>query len=273
VHCDDPDRDRGADLACDGTHGHAPRHAEPGLQVQEGLGRDPFAGAVFFFRGRLVGGYLDADATPGNALTLQFEFVDDALGKLISRLAAQGLDRSTLIIVSAKHGQSPIDVKDRIAQSDVPFQSTPGFGTHGFEICNDVALIWLQSESQEQDYDLAKAYLQAQASTLHIEELLDRTELTPLYGDPFLNSRVPDFIALTKHGAICTGGTKLAEHGGFSHDDRNVLLLVSSPRIRPLIVETTAYTTQIAPTILSALDLDPGLLKGVRAEHTDVLRK
>jgi transposase len=52
VHCDDPDRDRGADLACDGTHGHAPRHAEPGLQVQEGLGRDPFAGDVFFFRGR-----------------------------------------------------------------------------------------------------------------------------------------------------------------------------------------------------------------------------
>ncbi|HET6235318.1 MAG TPA: alkaline phosphatase family protein [Acetobacteraceae bacterium] len=221
----------------------------------------------------LRGGYLDADASPGNALTLQFEFVDEALGKFISRLAALGLDGSTLIIVSAKHGQSPINVRDRIAQSDAPFQSTPGFGTHGFEICDDEALIWLQPESQEQDYDLAKAYLLAQAGTLHIERLLDRTELTPLYGDPFESSRVPDFIALTQHGVICTGGTKLAEHGGFSHDDRNVLLLVSSPRIRPRIVDTTAYTTQIAPTILSALHLNPRLLEGVRAEHTDVLRK
>ena len=66
--------------------------------------------------------------------------------------------------------------------------------------------------------------------TLHITQLLDRTSLTPLYGDPFDNSRVPDFIAVTDHGVICTGGTKLAEHGGFSDDDRNVALLVSAPK-------------------------------------------
>jgi len=41
----------------------------------------------------------------------------------------QGLDGSTLIIVSAKHGQSPIDPKDRVIQSDKPFQKIPGFGT------------------------------------------------------------------------------------------------------------------------------------------------
>ena len=37
----------------------------------------------------LVGGYLDANATPGNALTLQFQFVDDALGKFTKELWAQ----------------------------------------------------------------------------------------------------------------------------------------------------------------------------------------
>jgi hypothetical protein len=221
----------------------------------------------------LIGGYLDSNATPGNALTLQLQFVDDALGKFVNELAAQGLDRSTLIIISAKHGQSPIDVKDRVTQSDAPFQSTPGFGTHGFEICDDAGLIWLQPDLQKVDYSTAKDYLLANAGTLHIAQLLDRASLTPLYGDPFYNSRVPDFIAVTDHGVICTSGTKLAEHGGFSDDDRNVLLLVSAPGIEPRINEALTYTTQIAPTILTALGLDPTELKGVRAEGTRVLSK
>ena len=231
--------------------------------AKAGFGDDP----------SLTGGYLDSNATPGNALTLQFQFVDDALGKFETELKKQGLGGSTLIIVSAKHGQSPIDPKDRITQSDVLFQSTPGFGTHGFEICDDVALIWLQPDLQADNYDAAKAYLQANAAKLHILQLLDRDSLTPLYGDPFENSRVPDFIAVTDHGVICTGGTKLAEHGGFAADDRNVALLVSSPWLEPRIVESLTYTTQIAPTILSALGLDPKQLKAVRREHTQVMSK
>ena len=221
----------------------------------------------------LTGGYLDSNATPGNALTLQLQFVDDALGKFEQALNSQGLEDSTLVIVSAKHGQSPIDPKARAIQSDKPFQSTPGFGTHGFEICDDAGLIWLQPDLQQADYEAAKAYLLANAATLHISQLLDRTSLTTLYGDPFANSRVPDFIAVTDHGIICTSGTKLAEHGGFSDDDRNVLLLLSAPRIQPQVVETLSYTTQIAPTILTALGLDPRLLKATQTEGTSVLTK
>ena len=121
-------------------------------------------------------------------------------------------------------------------------------------------------------YADAKAYLLAHAAELQIAQLLDRDELTALYGDPFHNSRVPDFIAVTNHGVICTGGTKLAEHGGFSNDDRNVALLVSSPRIWPEFVQALTFTTQIAPTILHALGLDPRLLEGVQREGTPVLR-
>ena len=83
---------------------------------------------------------------------------------------------------------------------------------------------------------------------------------------------MPDFIAVTDHGVICTGGSKLAEHGGFSDDDRNVLLLLSAPNLNPATVEGLSYTTQIAPTILSALGLDPSRLDGVRKEGTDILR-
>jgi hypothetical protein len=229
----------------------------------------------------LTGGYVDAQATPGNALTQELQFVDDALGKFINELKAKNLYDSTLIIVSAKHGQSPINVKDRVAISDALYANAPGFGTHGFEICDDSALVWLSPELQQATnpatghlyYADAKAYLLANAAALHIKQLLDRDELTPLYGDPFQNSRVPDFIALTDHGVICTGGSKLAEHGGFSKDDRNVALLVSSPRIsRPRVVDDTTFTTQIAPTILDALGLDPRSLQAVREEGTQVLR-
>jgi len=227
----------------------------------------------------LTGGYLDSNATPGNALTLQFQFVDEALGKFQHELVAQHLDQSTLIIVSAKHGQSPIDKRDRVAISDAPYGSAPGFGTHGFEICDDEALVWLAPELQQAInpmtghpyYDDAKAYILANAAQLQIAQLLDRTSLTPLYGDPFKNSRVPDFIAVTNHGVICTGGTKLAEHGGFSDDDRNVALLLSAPQLKAEYVEALTYTTQIAPTILYGLGLNPRLLEGVRKEGTPIL--
>ncbi|MGY3441933.1 alkaline phosphatase family protein [Bradyrhizobium sp. USDA 4473] len=230
----------------------------------------------------LVGGYADGKATPGNALTLQFQFVDDALGKFVNELKAQNLYDSTLIIVSAKHGQSPIDVKDRVAISDALYSGTPGFGSNGFEICDDEALVWLSPELQQATnpatghpyYADAKAYILAHAADLHIQKLLDRDELTRLYEDPFHNSRVPDFIAITDHGVICTGGSKLAEHGGFSNDDRNVLLLLSSPRIKHArVIEDESFTTQIAPTILRALDLDPRSLQAVRDEGVEPLKE
>jgi len=230
----------------------------------------------------LIGGYADAQATPGNALTLQFQFVDDALGKFINELKAQNVYDSTLIIVSAKHGQSPINVRDRVAISDALYSGAPGFGSHGFEICDDTAYVWLSPELQQATnpatghpyYADAKAYIQAHATDLHITKLLDRDELTRLYEDPFQNSRVPDFIALTDHGVICTGGSKLAEHGGWSQDDRNVALVMSSPHIKHArIVDDPTFTTQIAPTILDALDLDPRSLQAVREEGTQSLMR
>ena len=97
----------------------------------------------------LIGGYLDANATPGNALTLQFQFVDDALGKFLTELQMQRIDDQTLVIVSAKHGQSPIDRSLRKAISDAAYGSAPGFKPNGFEICDDEALVWLSPEMQQ----------------------------------------------------------------------------------------------------------------------------
>ena len=230
----------------------------------------------------LVGGYADAAGTPGNALTLQLQFVDDSLGKFVNELKKQNIYDETLIIVSAKHGQSPINVKDRVAISDALYANTPGFGTHGFEICDDTAYVWLSPELQQATnpatghpyYADARAYIEAHAADLHITKLLDRDELARIYEDPFHNSRVPDFVALTEHGVICTGGSKLSEHGGWSRDDRNVALVMSSSHIKHArVVDDVTFTTQIAPTILDALGLDPRSLQSVREEGTQSLMR
>jgi arylsulfatase A-like enzyme len=63
----------------------------------------------------------------------------------------------------------------------------------------------------------------------------------------------------------------LGDHGGFAHDDTNVLLLVEHPHFRPQTVSSPTTTAQVAPTILKALGLDPKALEAVRLEGTAVL--
>jgi arylsulfatase A-like enzyme len=73
-------------------------------------------------------------------------------------------------------------------------------------------------------------------------------------------------------GVIYTGSSKKqAEHGGFAHDDTNVMMLVSKSDFAPSTVTAFVETTQVAPTILQALGLDPGSLDAVQKEGTPVL--
>jgi hypothetical protein len=52
----------------------------------------------------------------------------------------------------------------------------------------------------------------------------------PPNGDP----RTPDIIVTPNIGVTYSGsGKKLAEHGGFSHDDTNVIMLLSNPIFPP----------------------------------------
>ena len=72
---------------------------------------------------------------------------------------------------------------------------------------------------------------------------------------------------------IYTGSLKKqSEHGGFAHDDTNVMLLVSNPAIHESRTVTTfVETAQVAPTILRLLGLDPNALDAVRIEGTRLL--
>ena len=87
-------------------------------------------------------------------------------------------------------------------------------------------------------------------------------------GDP----RTPDIIVAPNVGVVYTGSSKKqSEHGGFANDDTNVMLLVSNPHIAAQTIHSFVETTQVAPTILQILGLDPDKLDAVRMEGTPVL--
>ena len=216
----------------------------------------------------LVGGYLDANATPGNALSEQLAFVENSLGIMVYWLQVNHLRDSTLIIVSAKHGQSPIDRSLRKAVDDEPYNDAPGAAFH---IADDVGLVWLKPQTRAANVAAAKSFLLAHADQLGIQLLLDPASLGSYYRDPARDSRTPDFVAVSKHGVIYTGGSKLSEHGGFDFEDRNVALMVSAPRLAHTVNYKLVETKQIAPSILGALGLDATKLDGVRIEGTQAL--
>src|SRR5580704_10645958 len=100
-----------------------------------------------------------------------------------------------------------------------------------------------------------------------IDQLFNPPGIPP-YGDP----RSPDIAVAPNVGVTYSGSTaKQAEHGGFSHDDTNVMILVSNPSFAPKTLTTPVQTAQVAPTILKALGLNSGRLQAVQIQGTEVL--
>lgn len=237
------------------------------------------------------GGYLDAAGTPTDNLLGEITFVDDSIGEMIMKLKDRGLYQSTLIIITAKHGQSPIDpnaydavpgktsnglspatlISNQLHAAMPPSEDPNGTGIGSTE--DDVSLLWLTNPSFT---DAAVALLEGNRAAAGIGQIYFGPSVALNYnwpgwvpnGDP----RTPDIIVTPNVGVTYTGSAaKLMEHGGFAHDDTNVMLLLSNPAFVPHTVFSEVGTLQVAPTILEALGLDPRKLDGVRLEGTGVL--
>ena len=132
---------------------------------------------------------------------------------------------------------------------------------------DSVALIWLADQSQTGKAIGALAGRQGPAA---IGTILGPDQVSLMFADPRRDSRAPDIIVLPNSGVIYTkaDATKIAEHGGFSPEETAVPILVSAPSLKPGASRARVTTTQVAPTILRALGLDPHALKAVRQEHT-----
>ncbi len=92
-------------------------------------------------------------------------------------------------------------------------------------------------------------------------------------GVPPGDIRVPDLLGIARPGVVYTGKkSKIAEHGGDTPADRHVPIVVSGAGAGGgRTVAEPVETTQIAPTILRLLGLDPDELAAVRLQHTAVL--
>lgn len=239
------------------------------------------------FRGH-SGGYLDGAGNPTDVLAYGLQETDTALGQMIQALKSQGIYDSTLIIVTAKHGQSPInpvkvnkpghfanlvaalpDGTTNTAAIAITNAANCATGPCGFVQDDDIALIWLQDQSQT---DAVGAYLNTNASALFIDEVMEGSELTLKFNDPNKDSRTPDVMVQPIYGTIYTTSTKKnAEHGGFSFGDTNVGLIVSNPGLPARVLKTPVATSQVAPSIVKALGINPNTLKSVDKEKTELL--
>jgi hypothetical protein len=247
------------------------------VSVGEKLAKDPNVPA-------LTGGYLNADGKPGPAIDSALHFVDESLGDMVAALKQGGVYEDTTIIVTAKHGQSPIDLKKRIAADDSFYAAafaTVSPDLANFALSDDTeALIWLPPGTQHLT-EAAVAAIRANPGLNFeggvpggrplITDVLWGDTLKRLYNDPTKDSRTPDIIVIVTEGVIYTGGTKLAEHGGFNSDDTSVALLVSSPGLPHKKFRNPVTTFQVAPTILTILGLEPKDLQAVQKEKTDEL--
>ncbi len=227
-----------------------------------------------------TGGYVDALGTPSSELLGEIEFVDSSIGQFVNELKKQNLYDSTLIVITAKHGQSPIDISALLRiPADNPNDQPPsqilspaGVGP-GLPVAqadeDDVSLIWLTDQSQT-TADVAT--LTANRALFGGGEIFAGYSLKLSFSDPLTDSRTPDIIVAPDVGVVYTGGkAKVSEHGGFAYDDRNVLLIVSNPSYAPSTYTGTVETRQVAPTVIQALGFDPGALQGVQKEGTEVL--
>ncbi|WP_210718397.1 alkaline phosphatase family protein [Amycolatopsis acididurans] len=241
------------------------------------------------------GGYqwVDGQLVPGPVLSSALDYVDAQLGSMVSKVRQDGLAGSTTIIVTAKHGQSPQDPNKLITVQDGPIISAIN-AAWAQQHPNNKSLIvagtdddlwqsYLSDNSQAacdfvknylwnhtaQGYDVNKKPVTVQHSGL--TQIWAGSDAAKFFGVSADNGHYPDVFGEVQEGIVYAKPTKLAEHGGMNTGDRHVLMVVNGPSIPTQVESTSVETTQVAPTILSVLGLDPASLTAVRAEGTQIL--
>jgi hypothetical protein len=252
--------------------------------------------------GGQAGGYLADGKTPGPVLRNSLDYVNTALDQMEHHLAADGLTSSTTVILSAKHGQSPMNgaALTRIDDGAIIDGLNAAWAKNhpkapalvAGSLNDDGMLLWLSDRSAAattfaHNYlvhyngtgtgtdgqakatgisGAAKAYTSA---GLDPKRIYAGVAAAKFMGTPHSDPRVPDVIGIAQYGTVFTGGTaKIAEHGGDAMQDRNVALVVSGAGVGHSTSAKPVETTQIAPTILALLGLSPNALQAVQIEHT-----
>src|SRR5262249_23386643 len=169
---------------------------------------------------KLVAGGYNAALAPKPILAHAIAHTDASIGRMVAELKAKGLFGNTLIIVSAKHGQSPINfaklqmepkatqapdhtVKDPGSVINAPVDvqqsafvnpnSGSSYGESGHLQTDDVGIVWLQPNGAS-DLAAAVSSLVSNAAAIHASTLPTGTifqsnitsgpALAAIFGDP-----------------------------------------------------------------------------------------
>jgi hypothetical protein len=244
----------------------------------------------------LPGGYVTVHGqqVPGPLLKLALIWVNDQLQRMANTIQADGEAHSTAIILTAKHGQSPLNDAQLQRINDAPLISGanaawaklhPKAPVLVVQEADDDGLLWWLSNRSQAATDFVKNYLWHQTvpavnyagKTIMVKhsglrEIFAGHQSANFFGVPFSDPHHPDVFAISQVGTIYTTGSKIAEHGGDNPGDRDVPLVVYAPgTVRAHVSGAPVETTQIAPTILKLLGLNPRALDAVREEGTQVL--
>jgi len=262
----------------------AGRWSDEGLPGAKDTAGRPGVPAVFGMNFQAVsvaeksatGGYLDASGTPGSELADALQHTDASIAKMVDALRARDLIDSTLIVVTAKHGQSPIDrtIVQKV-DGDAVAALIDGVAPVASHIEDDVGLYWLKDAAMAPA--AASVLLSPPASGVNpfagiVMTTATESSFLTMFGDPSTDPHAPDVVVQPKHGVIYSlSKKKIAEHGGFADDDSHVGLLVSNPSLEPSVVTAEVRTKPRPPPVVRGRGPDPQGLDAVRIEHTRVL--
>jgi type I phosphodiesterase/nucleotide pyrophosphatase len=244
-----------------------------------------------------AGGYMSDGVTPSALLAGALDYINAKVGAMLDELRTDHLEGDTVVILSAKHGQSPDDPAKLTRIDDGPiidalnkaWNNASHAGTLvAFAVDDDGMLMWLNDRSAAATA-FAKTFLLANSGTGNditgkpkaytqsgLSAVYAGTDAAAYFNIPSSDAvgmaRVPDVLGIAQVGTVFTGHqSKIAEHGGANPQDRDVPLVVSGAGIEPTVNSSPVETTQIAPTILRLLGLDPDNLQAVQQEHTQAL--
>lgn len=217
------------------------------------------------------GGYIDGAGNPGPLLADALNHTDASLSLMLTNLIQAGLFNSTFVVLTGKHGNAPMDPS--LLKAVSPNEITSAIDPDETEVAkatlDDVGLLWLADQAAAES--VAAQFRKNQAD-LNIQEIFAGESLRWQWNDPLTDPRTPDILLFPKPGTIfTTSEKKLAEHGGGTEQDTHIALVISHPSLVAQIIRTAVVTTQLAPTILQLLGLDPLSLQAVVQERTPLL--
>src|SRR5208282_2776680 len=150
----------------------------------------------------------------------EIEYVDTGIGAIVNALKTNGIYNDTLLIITAKHGESPIDPTRYVADGSdtpatllgklIPWSESPlnpnGVGATE----DDVSVLWLKKGASVTS---AVELLESNAAALGLGEVLYGPTLAPNYNigglEPGQDPRSPDIIVTPNLGVTYSGSTTM----------------------------------------------------------------